>query len=240
MEVTGTQESYADTNTMEPGKEMQFNVHTADDEQASWVTLLVAIQREEAVSRAWEALHRTSPRGNQYPDPRYTICHSIQKKIRSWDFMPATIIKPFATSALCHIVEMVGMLGMFWKDFKVGEGNLRAEGNGYMLTSTLSQGLGIMLTFSMTGPQVPKFEETRVIPCIEIKDLVFGSVPCILDHNLEVGSTKAAIRTLGTLGCSDDAIRAFELHRDRPFMFSGQLCSPDWYHKPANIKYSHF
>ena len=46
------------------------------------------------------------------PDvPQYMLAVGLQRKTRSWDFMPAQVTRPYATSAICHLVEMVVMLG---------------------------------------------------------------------------------------------------------------------------------
>lgn len=202
---------------MKPERE-RTNISTADDEQASWVTLLGAIQREEADSREWEETHRMSPRGNKYEKPEYTICHSMQKKTRSWDFMPPAVTKPYATTTISHLVEMLAMLGMYWKAFEEIRGNLRAEGNGYILTSTTVHGLGLMTVFSVTGAS--RFRDTRVIPSHDIKELVFGFVPSILGTSLEVGNLDRVKKTLTVLKCEPDVFDSYLIKKDRPDMFS--------------------
>lgn len=117
------------------------------------MTLLTVIQREERDSREWEKAEKNKrpPRGQIPKEPIYTIAHQIQEKTRSWDFMPAGTAKPYATTALTHLVEIVGLLGMYWKAFDVATGDLTAEGNGCFFTSPLVSGLGWMTTFSITG-----------------------------------------------------------------------------------------
>lgn len=217
--LDGSDASYEESNTLKPDKERLQNISTADDERASWVTLLAALQKSEADSREWEAKLRTSPRGNKYEAPAYTICYSIQKKTRSYDFMPPAVTKPYATTTISHLVEMMGMLGMFWKAFDVVKGNVRAEGNGYIITSTLVHGLGLLLNFSVTGPSY--FTERRVIPFHEVKELVFGFVPSILGPPLELGDLKRVQKTLATLKCRDDVISMYKAKKDRANIFPG-------------------
>lgn len=62
-------------------------VHTADDERASWVTLLSSLQLLESESRAWEERSRCTARGQRYEEPVYTLSVGLQRKTRSWDFM---------------------------------------------------------------------------------------------------------------------------------------------------------
>jgi len=216
--LDGSDNSYKETNTLKPDKERQQNISTADDERASWVTLLAALQKSEADSREWERKRRSTPRGKSYEAPAYTVCYSIQKKTRSYDFMPPAVTKPYATTTISHLVEMTGMLGMHWKAFEVVKGNVRAEGNGYIVTSTLVHGLGVLTTFSVTG--LSSFAEKRVIPFHEVKELVFGFVPSILG-TLELSNLELVKRTLKSLKCPQEAIALYETKKDRANMFSG-------------------
>jgi hypothetical protein len=217
--LDGSDVSYAESNTLKPDKERLQNISTADDERASWVTLLAALQKSEADSREWEGKLRTSPRGTKYNPPAYTICYSIQKKTRSYDFMPPAVTKPYATTTISHLVEMTGMLGMYWKAFDVVKGNVRAEGNGYIITSTLVHGLGLLTTFSVTGASY--FTEKRVIPFHGVKELVFGFVPSILGYSLDLGDLKRVQSTLAALKCREDVITAYKAKKDRAYIFPG-------------------
>lgn len=222
VNVEGTPESYKATNILVPEAERQTQISTAsDDERASWVILLGALQKEEAEGRAWEKAHMISQTGQKLEPPKHTICHQIQKKTRSFDFMPPAVTKPYATTTISHLVEMVGMLGMYWKAFEDVRGNIRAEGNGFILTSTIAQGLGLLCTFSVTGAS--RFQENRVIPCHEVKELVFGCVPCIFGSNLDLGNVERAKETLATLRCEQTVIAIYQSKKDRKNMFSGQF-----------------
>jgi hypothetical protein len=72
-------------------------VHTADDERASWVNLLSMLQREEKDSREWDEQQRikTPPRhpARAVKPPEYRLVVGLQKKTRSWDFMPGSTTK---------------------------------------------------------------------------------------------------------------------------------------------------
>jgi hypothetical protein len=211
--IDGSDASYVETNTMKPDKERQLRISTADDELASWVALLGAFQREEADSREWEMKHRITPRTIKYRVPEYTICHSIQKMTRSYDFMPPALTKPYATTNISHLVEMTAMLGMYWKVFDEIRGNLRAEGNGYILTSTTVHGLGLVATFSVVG--VSRFTENRVVPSHDIKELVFGFVPSILGISLELSNVDSVKRTFARLKWESDLFDSWQAKKDR-------------------------
>jgi hypothetical protein len=241
--IDGTPKSYEETKVLgqdkqnEQDKQATTNVHTADDEQASWVTLLSTLQREEKESRAWDKAQRKKPappshtfRTLQTPAlPEYQLSVGIQRKTRSWDFMPTQITRPYATSAMCHLVEMVAMMGMYWKVFDQTLWNLRAEGNGFILTSSQIQGLGVMVVFTATAKSV--FEQYRVIPSEQVKELSFGTVPNIFDDEaylareenaqslgLHFGSEKDVNATLEALGCTAQTLDRYK--NDHKHMFS--------------------
>lgn len=116
------------------------------------------------------------------------------------------------------------MLGMYWKVFDQTSWNMTAEGNGYILTSTIVHGLGVMVVFSTTGPS--KFTRNRVIPTKKIKDLSFGFVPNIFEYkrdaqSLELlfGTKEEVSTTLESLGCQADMLSKYA--KDHKHIFSG-------------------
>lgn len=122
------------------------------------------------------------------------------------------------------------MLGMYWKAFDQIGWNLRAEGNGFILTSTTVHGLGLMVVFAVTGKS--RFLDNRVIPCDSVKELAFGTVPNIFDDvdylrrekdaqslDLVFGSKEDVIETLESLSCSIDTIYKYDRHHKH--IFSG-------------------
>jgi hypothetical protein len=179
--ITGTESSCKHTMTKFSNEDEKWaNVHTAEDEGCSWVLLLDALQGQEKASRAWDD---TPERGLNH-----TICYLIQRKRRCWDFMPLNVTKPFATTNICHLVEMVSMLGLIWKEFDIKTSSLSAEGNGYMVKSDYVPGLGILARFSRLSK--PEHTENRIVPSNELKRLCFGEVPSLFDivkESLQVG-----------------------------------------------------
>jgi len=170
--ITGTESSCKHTMTKFSNDEEKWaNVHTAEDEGCSWVLLLDALQGQEKASRAWDD---TVERGSNH-----TICYLIQRKTRCWDFMPLNTTKPFATTNICHLIEMMSMLGLVWKELDLKKSSLSVEGNGYMVKSEHVPGLGILTRFSRLSRAVHK--ENRIVPCDEIKRLCFGEVPSLFD-----------------------------------------------------------
>ncbi|KAF5867573.1 uncharacterized protein Bfra_010548 [Botrytis fragariae] len=235
--IDGTPESYKNTKVREPDdqlkkdKETIQRIHTADDERASWVTLLSSLQTEESESRKWDELIRLKrPTGVSIKRPEYELAVGLQVKTRSWDFVPASMTKPYATSAICHLVEMMAFLGMYWKVFDQIQWNLRAEGNGFILTSTTVHGLGVMVVFTVTGKS--KFEQDRVIPSNDVKALCFGTVPNIFEEKeylekldaesqsleLKFGSQDDVDLTLESLGCTPQILKRYR--KDHRHIFS--------------------
>ncbi|TVY40278.1 hypothetical protein LSUB1_G003117 [Lachnellula subtilissima] len=235
--VDGTDKSYTNTKVLKPLQQDQADqqavrqVHTADDERASWLTLLSTQQGAELDSRIWDRRQR----GTAFKEPYYQIAVGLQSKTRSWDFIPDAITKPYATSAICHLVEMMAMLGLYWKVFDQILWNLRAEGNGFILTSTTVHGLGVMVVFAITGRS--NFEANRVIPAEGVKELAFGTVPNIFEEGeylkrekdaqsleLVFGEEKNVTATLESLGCTSETVMRFA--KDHKHIFSGKLHTP--------------
>ncbi|KAH7161722.1 hypothetical protein EDB81DRAFT_785406 [Dactylonectria macrodidyma] len=213
-------------------------VHTTDNERASWTMLLSAIQRMEKDSDEWQhtQYQNMGPPNNvsdqlalppkpPSPHDKHTLMVALQRMRKSWDTMPATITRPFATTTMCHLIEMMGALGVYWKEFNRTHDRYRAEGNGFMLLGERVTDLGLMFSFRVYGKCV--FERKRVIPVDEIKELCFGYVPTIYretfdyrrlgfleDYEQNIGTLQMASRsdiseTLVLIGCNKNAVRCY-------------------------------
>lgn len=159
------------------------SVHTVDNERATWVTLLSALDAMERQSCLWESgqLPGAGPLQSPPDFSKRTLAVAVQRKTRNWDNMPSSITKPYATTTICHIMEMAAMLGLHWKEFDRAQERFLAEGNGFVLKSTSVSELGTVFTFQRRGKN--DFEGNRTIPVEEVKDLAFGFVPTIYDAN---------------------------------------------------------
>ena len=219
-------------------------IHTADNEKASWVTLLSALQRMEHDSRAWQSgVYEKPPQPPKLDsgsvltpediagilkrvEGQYTLTAAVQRKRRSWDTMPAGVKRPYATSTMCHMVEMLAILGIYWVEFDRTHDRYRAEGNGYMMTGEKVQDLGVMFTFQVSGQN--RFKENRVIPVDEVKELCFGFVPTLYrktsdsrrlaaspnDEPMDLITLKLSSRadiaeTLVLIGCNTNTVNYF-------------------------------
>lgn len=243
--MTGTTESYKKTHTWDQQQYDQINkslragntrqaVHTADNELANWLGLLMAIQRMERESRTWqdneyfghnpqwESQTACQPNPSNTPVP-YSLTVGLQRKKKSWDSMPDNMKKPYATTTISHLVEITAMLGIHWKEFNRNEDRYRGQGNGFSITGYDVDDLGIVFTFQKTGPTW--FHENRVIPHNSVKELCFGYSPTIFRQEsndnykyadepkdigtLQLGSMSAIAETLVVIGCNTNTVRYF-------------------------------
>ncbi|RFU81068.1 modin [Trichoderma arundinaceum] len=240
--LDGTQKSQDDTNTTAKldlrkeykEKSTKEKIHTSDNEKAAWYVLLFAAQRMESESRDWQKEEYTSfgppgPNVNIIPSEpptlqdHHTLAIAVQRKRKSWDTMPITITKPYATTTMCHLIEMMAAIGVYWKEFDRKRDRYWGEGNGFMILGERVSDLGIMFSFQVNGQCI--FKRNRVIPVDEIKELCFGYVPTIYrekddkrrlkapseEHQnlstLLMGNLREISETLIGLGCNNNTIR---------------------------------
>ncbi|OAQ99478.1 hypothetical protein LLEC1_02335 [Akanthomyces lecanii] len=240
--LDGTPQSLEDTWTtsdLDPRKEYQEmsakeRVHTADNERASWFVLLHAIQRMEAKSSEWQTLQYPPPgvQETTYGLPRtppslrehHTLTVALQRKRKSWDTMPPSMTKPYATTTMCHMIEMLAALGIYWKEFDRRRDRYWAEGNGFLVLGERND-LGIVFSLQVHGQCT--FERNRVIPVDYIKELTFGYVPTIyrdtIDQSrlkvpsdmpenlssLQMSSEQELAESLTVIGCNTNAVNYF-------------------------------
>lgn len=195
-------------------------IHTVNNEQATWMTLLSAVQRMERESSGWQKEEAMKVRVTPPDFGQHRLAVAIQRKRRSWDNMPSSITRPYATTTLCHIIEIAAMLGLHWKTFDRKTDNFLAEGNGYILKSTSVSELGTVFTFQICA--LSEFKESRIIPVDEVKELAFGFASSIFrketrEHRrrlqfpaedpedlsiLKLGSANELAETLVSFGCN--------------------------------------
>ncbi|KAK1759007.1 hypothetical protein QBC47DRAFT_336606 [Echria macrotheca] len=209
-------------------------VHTADNEVATWLGLLMAIQRMEEESRDWQGrallshgissqqpVDAASWRWPPQPYGGHALTVCIQKKIKSWDTIPDNVTKPYATTTIAHLVQFTAMLGIYWKVFDRGEDRYLAQGNGFTLSGSNVDGLGLTFTFQKKGPTW--FEANRVVPHYDVKELCFGLCPTTFRlpdekqyadeakgiGSLQLGTMDEIAETLVVLGCNTHTVRYF-------------------------------
>lgn len=186
-------------------------IHTVNHEQATWIWLLAATQRMEKESKDWETQKLGDDLKSAGPGATLTeltqaptLTVKIQAMRRSFDTNPS-IKKPYATTTISHIIELASTLGLYWKVFDRDDNKYRAEGNGYSLTGSRIADFGIVFSFEKIGK--PAFQERRVIPTYEVKELCFGRVATLFrgpkeDGPKESGPKEDAVEWLNPLKTS--------------------------------------
>ncbi|KAM7183663.1 hypothetical protein V8F20_012537 [Naviculisporaceae sp. PSN 640] len=241
--VDGTAESCHQTRVEEPPPDPEFGrlpgltrerVHTVKNELATWILAISAAQKMERDSLDWEQ-HKWRRSGMPFPEAsfertktrnqiRASLAVNIMPITRSFDKHPA-MRKPFATTAICHIIELCAILGIYWKEFDRDNNKYRAEGNGYSVLGSRVSDFGIVFTFEKPG--WPRYQKNRVIPTSEVKELCFGNVPTFYrspeedDHwrqpineqtslkTLQLGSRAEIAETLNLIRCNEYTTRCY-------------------------------
>lgn len=188
-------------------RDHEKRIHTADNERATWLTMLTEFQRMEMESSNWQDTeyrwHSGRPGQPSIDPPGFAdrkLAIAVQAKPRSWDTMPPNIKKPYATTTWCHLVEMAAMLGLHWKEFDRSRDKYRAEGNGYVLAGSHLPDLGVVFNFQISGKC--KFGDNRVVPSAHVKEFAFGLVPTVFrtqDDDRRLGSIAEDPRDQGLL-----------------------------------------
>lgn len=227
-------------------------IHTADNERASWVTMLSHLQTMEKESYEWQQTH--SKTGSPHSQPlagseQHTLVVALQAKRRSWDTMPSGVKKPYATTTMCHLLEIAAMMGIYWKEFDRSRERYRAEGNGYLLSGVHVPELGPTFTLYLTGQS--RFEENRVIPVDEVKELCCGYVSTLFHESniknrrriefpngeandlqfLQLGSIDEIAETMVSIECNTDTAKYFRsADAKHTHLFPGSSIAPErWF-----------
>ncbi len=105
------------------------------------------------------------------PAPLELSWPRIKYRVHSWDFMPLNAPKPFAKVSIHDIAVLVRRTGMVWKTFDPTNGNVSAEGGAHVLTSTLVQGMGLVLEYRcLDDEQLARggsIKLSAIYPCLQ-------------------------------------------------------------------------
>lgn len=187
--IDGTRKSLDDTRSdlePPPASSRTMTGRVVKNERASWLALLSSLQKMENQSQNWTRQQILSLR----PRPasaqailgsvagKHSLRAALQCERKSWDDMPPTVNRPYATTTMSQLIEMLAMLGIYWRDFNTAYSVYQAEGNGFLVKGHKISGFGIMFYFQTLDKAV--FEENRPIPNRKITRLAFGQLPTIL------------------------------------------------------------
>ncbi|KAI3325054.1 hypothetical protein HD806DRAFT_491828 [Xylariaceae sp. AK1471] len=204
-------------------------VNTVANDKASWLGLLEVLQRMERDSTNWESRQWRKSKGTRPEKVDMTsLAVGVQPYKRIFD-STSMFRRPYATTTICHLVELAAVLGLYWKQFDRNEDKYRAEGNGLSLRGTRTENLGLVFTFERMGWF--NFEEKRVIPTSDVKELCFGNAPTFYRlrnpsedtawqdaattrqqmtlKTLRLSSQQDLSSTLALIGCNQDTISHF-------------------------------
>ncbi|UKZ61553.1 uncharacterized protein TrAtP1_002814 [Trichoderma atroviride] len=239
--LDGSEQSQKDTNTTAKldlrkayhDRSRKEQIHTSDNEIAAWYVLLFAAQRMEVESREWQddEYKDFGPPSNLFPPKppaladHHTLTIAVQRKRKSWDTMPISVTKPYATTTMCHLIEMMAAIGVYWKEFDRKRDRYWGEGNGFMILGERLSDPGLMFSFQVNGQCT--FKRNRVVPVDEIKELCFGYVPTVYREKddqrrlkppsdeqqnlatLLMGNSREISETLTAIGCNNNTTRIF-------------------------------
>ncbi|KAF4956671.1 hypothetical protein FGADI_3660 [Fusarium gaditjirri] len=231
--IDGTRKSLDDTWTdlePPPGGTFTKTGRFVKNERATWLALLSSLQKMENESQNWTRQQIMSLR----PRPtsvsailtsiagKYTLNVALQREKKSWDDMPPSINRPYATTTMSSLIEMLAMLGIYWRNFNTFHNVYQAEGNGFLVKGHKISGLGIMFHFQALEKAV--FEGNRTIPTRAVARLAFGQLPTIFTEghpeykssnslcewpNVRLGSRTEIAEMLASFGCGRKAVNYF-------------------------------
>lgn len=169
----------------------------ASPELVTWLRFLRAIQWTH--KRMLFKLSRVTQAGGEKNDLKLAEYENrnltmpvVKFEERSWDFMPPDVVKPYARINIGDLGILARRLGMEWDRFEPSDGILRAQGNGYNLTSVLVRSVGTMVEINeilgsgaqnaplpWLTPVIPEHVERKMllIPCAAADKMAFGILP---------------------------------------------------------------
>ena len=116
------------------------------DELVSWLGFLDSLHCKELELQRYGCYNHTVAESKTSKN-RPSIGPAVHFRKRSWDFMAPDTVRPFAVTTISNIAIMARRLGMTWVEFRPEHGVMRGEGNGHIISSTLSRSFGIMLHY---------------------------------------------------------------------------------------------
>lgn len=143
--------------------------YSVSTEQVSWVMFLEALHCNSRFT--YRGLGEFQTDMGDQPFSMYDV--TIEE--RSWDFMPAEVIRPLAVVSVSDIAIIARRLGMKWRQFDLVDSNLRAEGNGYTITSTLVRSVGIVLEITVDQDLPFKYNSNNDLDITLLNELYIPS-----------------------------------------------------------------
>lgn len=134
--------------TITPSREGLIDEISGD--MVSWTSFLRQLYQ---LQKGWHQAYQ--PGLLPANDPKKTVAYGtvvgVVYQERTWDLLPSDIIRPMASSRLSTMIVLALRLGMRWENIDVGDGVLRANGNGHSLLSTMVRGIGIVFQYNFSS-----------------------------------------------------------------------------------------
>ncbi|PMD34405.1 hypothetical protein L207DRAFT_638901 [Hyaloscypha variabilis F] len=165
-------------------------------EKVCWVALLKRLRIAQGDTKKVfdaAAVRKIQGEGSAQMEQSSSTPVDVRMRIlrRSWDFMPAEIVRPLCMSTISDIAVIAIRLDMTWKEFNPTSGTLLADGSGQLITSRVVRSLGLCLEYTKTDRLVHtdsrEFVRSRrsigdlllnsYLPVAGVSDLLFGIVP---------------------------------------------------------------
>lgn len=177
------------------------------DEMACWLPFLTSIREVETQL----CLSQDNEDSLQHHTLRRPACGFVR---RSWDFMAPELVRPLAVTYIGDIAIIVQRLGMEWQTFRPEDGEMRAEGNGHIIYSTLDRSIGPILHYAYGQSRDvdlnrygrvhrPVPAKLLIIPTEEADMMRFGILPCHQDlmhrNRYDMGTIGEILATLDVL-----------------------------------------
>lgn len=155
--------------------------YSVSTEQVSWVMFLEALHYNSLFTyrglgdfQLFTPPQQMLELQSSVEDQPYSM-YDVTIEERSWDFMPAEVIRPLAVVSVSDIAIIARRLGMNWRQFDLVDSNLRAEGNGYTITSTLVRSVGIVLEITVDQNVPYKYNSSNDLDVSLLNELYIPS-----------------------------------------------------------------
>ena len=161
--------------------------YTYRADSVTWMPLLRAIYKSEK-----DVGHVPSKDHPAYGDgvgknvgltPTFAAVSLVE---RSWDLIPADVVRPFAQTTVGAMITLADRLGMQWQSFNPYSGTLNAQGNGHVISSNKVRGLGILCEYRLIlgrhkslggGPRESAVSHVFIGGCKELDMFRCGIIP---------------------------------------------------------------
>ncbi|KAL8827388.1 MAG: hypothetical protein Q9191_003213 [Dirinaria sp. TL-2023a] len=133
--------------------EPSANSSSGPNELVSWVRFIEALHVSSGETmRKMMPVKLSSNEKHLWTRIEGFVLPDLKIQQHSWDFVPPEVVRPLAVVGISDIAILARRLGMIWNQFDPSEGNMKAEGNGHMISSTIVRSMGTVLQIGIKDP----------------------------------------------------------------------------------------